>query len=194
MFVPLSWAYPDATSAASSSTSYRRASTASATTACSPGRPVSTTSRAPASCSPCHRPNSAEHAADAARRRAARAAAPVSVLRWPHDHHRDLRARLRADATDHRRQPSPSGSIRHDRDHWIATTPRRSRLLLVLNRLPSRSLNCADAAINASLQPPHSATVPTINPTLLLPACHGIARAQPHRAPSHTPSASAKSP
>src|SRR5262245_54347851 len=45
--------------------------------------------------------------------------------------------------TNHRRQPSPSGSIPHDRDYWIATTPRRSRLLLVRNRLPSRSLNCA---------------------------------------------------
>ena len=34
--------------------------------------------------------------ADAERRRAADALAPMPVLRWPHDHHRDLRARLNA--------------------------------------------------------------------------------------------------
>jgi hypothetical protein len=34
-------------------------------------------------------------------RRTARAATSVPLLRWPHDHHRDLRARLRAEAPPH---------------------------------------------------------------------------------------------
>ena len=66
--------------------------------------------------------------------------------------------------TNHRRQPSPPGSIRHDRDHRIATTPRRSRLLLVLNRLPSRSLNCAvrpsTQACNRHTQRPSQPSIP----------------------------------
>src|SRR5262245_44008689 len=66
--------------------------------------------------------------------------------------------------TNHRRQPSPSGSIPHDRDYWIATPPPRSRLLLVLNRLPSRSLNCAvrpsTQACNRHTQPPSQPSIP----------------------------------
>src|SRR5262245_57062103 len=66
--------------------------------------------------------------------------------------------------TNHRRQPSPSGSIPHDRDYWIATTPRRSRLLLVRNRLPSRSLNCAvrpsTQACNRHTQRPSQPSIP----------------------------------
>ncbi len=81
--------------------------------------------------------------------------------------------------TNHRRQPSPPGSIRHDRDHRIATTPRRSRLLLVLNRLPSRSLNCA---VRPSTQSATLSGRPNHQSQLLLPACRVIARAAAHRA------------
>ena len=74
----------------------------------------------------------------------------------------DLRDASRT--TNHRRQPSPPGSIRHDRDHRIATTPRRSRLLLLLNRLPSRSLNCAvrpsTQACNRHTQRPSQPSIP----------------------------------
>ena len=56
------------------------------------------------------------------------------------------------------------GSIPHDRDYRIATTPRRSRLLLVLNRLPSRSLNCAvrpsTQACNRHTQRPSQPSIP----------------------------------
>ena len=85
------------------------------------------------------------------------------MLRRPHDHHRDLRAQLPAalPTIDGNRPP---GSIRHDRDHRIATTPRRSRLLLVLNRLPSRSLNCAvrpsTQACNRHTQRPSQPSIP----------------------------------
>ena len=47
---------------------------------------------------------------EAAARRAARAAASVSVLRRTHDHHRDLRARLRAEAPAN----TDAGAIRID--------------------------------------------------------------------------------
>ena len=47
------------------------------------------------------------------RRRAARAAAPMSLLRWPHDHHRDLRARQRAE---------PPPSVDQDR-HLMTLSP-----------------------------------------------------------------------
>ena len=60
--------------------------------------------------------------------------------------------------------PSPSGLIPHDRDYWIAPPPPRSRLLLVLNRLPSRSLNCAvrpsTQACNRHTQPPSQPSIP----------------------------------
>ena len=84
----------------------RTASTASATTACSPAAPAPTTSRGPANCSTCPRGTTR------APRRLPRADQPqrppaMPVLRRPHDHHRDLRARLLAahssDRTNHHR-------------------------------------------------------------------------------------------
>ena len=65
-------------------------------------------------------------------RRAARAAASMPLLRWPHDHHRDLRARLRAEAPAHTRSggdqdrhlmmPSPPIHDRSDARHscWLS--------------------------------------------------------------------------
>ena len=52
-----------------------------------------------------------EHVRSRSARRTARAAASMSVLRWPHDHHRDLRARLRAEAPP--RAYSSSNQDRH---------------------------------------------------------------------------------
>jgi hypothetical protein len=46
-------------------------------------------------------------------------------------------------ATNHQLQPVPSGSTRHDHDHWITTTQCRSRLSLVLNRLRRHSAKYA---------------------------------------------------
>src|SRR6185436_7214171 len=40
-----------------------------------------------------------------------RAAAAMSLLRWPHDHHRDLRARLRAKV--------PPNTCRNDEDRYL---------------------------------------------------------------------------
>ena len=47
------------------------------------------------------RPKQPETSEADSRRRTARAAASMPVLRRPHDHHRDLRARLRAEAPPH---------------------------------------------------------------------------------------------
>ena len=47
-------------------------------------------------------------------RRTPRAAASMPVLRRPHDHHRDLRARLRAQAPPHTGSGKRSGSTPHD--------------------------------------------------------------------------------
>ena len=72
-------------------------------------------------------------------RRAARAAASMSVLRWPHDHHRDLRARLPAHAPAHTRiardqdrylmTPSPPIDDRSDTRHsrWLVASNDRAR-------------------------------------------------------------------
>ena len=67
------------------------ASTASATTACSPAARAPTTSPGRAVCSTCHRKAAGYQLRRG--RRAQAALAPVSVLRWPHGRHRDIPAR-----------------------------------------------------------------------------------------------------
>ena len=76
-------------------------STASATTDCLPMATVRPMSRAPANYSPYPSPTTTRDTRDHNERRAARAAASMSLLRWPHDHHRDLRARLPTKAPAH---------------------------------------------------------------------------------------------
>ena len=75
---------------------------------------------------------------EAAHRRTPRAAASMPVLRRPHDHHRDLRARLRAEAPAHTgsggdqdrhlMMPSPPIDDRSDTRHsrWLVSRPRPS--------------------------------------------------------------------
>ena len=89
------------------------ASTASATTACSPTAPRRqhrTRARA------ARRPKAREtEPADAAERR--RQAASLSMLRRPHDHHRDLRARRNATP------PADSANDRHQDRHLMTAQP-----------------------------------------------------------------------
>ena len=115
------------------------------------------------------------------------------MLRRPHDHHRDLRAGLPAALPTIDDNRSPSGSIPHDRDYWIATAPRRSRLLLVRNRLRVRWPKITGHHRN---RPPTTArNVHRHHQTeLLLPTSHLIARDQTHRAPPHAPSRVSKIP
>ena len=56
------------------------------------------TSSTQASCSPWRPAPKNPNAQSSSDRRTPRAAASMSVLRWPHDRHRDFRARLRAEA------------------------------------------------------------------------------------------------
>ena len=71
-----------------------------------------------------------------AMRRAADTLAPMPVLRWPHDHHRDLRARLHAAEPDRRAR---SGSTHHDAAPDSTTPKRCSPVPLVLDRRGRRS-------------------------------------------------------
>ena len=83
------------------------ASTASATTACSPAATVSTTSRGHDNCSTRPLGKTTPPPQTPRCRSAAGAFPAMPVLRRPHDHHRDLRARLLAahpsDRTNHHR-------------------------------------------------------------------------------------------
>ena len=83
------------------------ASTASATTACWPRPPASTTSRARQLLAVPTRQRYQCH-------RAGDPLASLSVLRWPHYHHRDLRARPTP-----RYRPAPN----IDQDRYVMTTP-----------------------------------------------------------------------
>ena len=67
-------------------------------------------------------------------RRVARAAASMSMLRWPHDHHRDLRARLSAKAPPHARSDSDQ-----DRHLMIPSPP-------IPNRYSARYSCCLSAS------------------------------------------------
>ena len=88
------------------------ASTASATTACSPAAPTPTTSSKRAACSTYRRHSPRPAIPTAPRPRAQAALAPVSVLRRSHDHHRDFPARLLAAYTSR-------GNPRSDQDRHI---------------------------------------------------------------------------
>ena len=60
------------------------------------------------------RPKQPEPSEAAAARRAAHAAVSMSLLRWPHDHHRDLRTRLSAKTPPHTRTAN-------DQDRYLMT-------------------------------------------------------------------------
>src|SRR5262245_40555042 len=126
-------------------------------------------------------------------RRAARAAASMSMLRWPHDHHRDLRARLSAKAPPHARSDSDQ-----DRHLMILSPP-------ILNRRSARyscwlSASSADARGGPldwpTLAPSilsryvHSARSP-LNPH---PCFEPKKSAPPLRSNFHKPYAAAESP
>ena len=122
-----------------------------------------------------------------------RGADPLSMLRRPHDHHRDLRARLPAAL------PTIDDNRRHqDRYVMTAITGLRRRRVDLASCWSSTGCHPARSTAPCGHQrKPATATLsdrPNHQSQLLLPACRGIARAPAHRAPSHTPSASAKSP
>jgi site-specific recombinase XerD len=134
---------PMSSSAAFSATSCRKASTASATTACSPRVPVPTTSRGRANCSPCQSLKASLPMLTPpipTSRRPSRILVRAAAAAWSSS--RPSRAAA-SRATHHQLQPVPSGSTRHDHDHWITTTQCRSRLSLVLNRLRRHSAKYA---------------------------------------------------
>ena len=118
---------------------------------------------------------------------------PLSMLRRPHDHHRDLRARLPAAL------PTIDDNRRHqDRYVMTAITGLRRRRVDLASCWSSTGCHHARSIAPCGHQrEPATATLgdrPNHQSQLLLPACRVIARDQTHCAPSHTPSASAKSP
>ena len=91
-----------------------RACIASATTGCSPtAKTAPPISLAFANCSPCRKAQRSLISIPTPIRWPPRSAKPMPMLRWPHDHHRDLRARLSAqvrsgsDQDRHLMTPSP---------------------------------------------------------------------------------------
>ena len=118
---------------------------------------------------------------------------PMSMLRRPHDHHRDLRAQLPAAL------PTIDDNRRHqDRYVMTATTGLRPRRVDLASCWSSTGCHHARSTAPCGHQrKPATATLsgrPNHQSQLLLPACRVIARAAAHRALSRTPSASAKSP
>ena len=136
---------PTSSSAASSSTSCPAASTASATTASSPTAGAPRTSPAPANCS-ASRPTRRASASDPDEPPTARA--PMPVLRWPHDHHRDLRARLNASHP----------SVEPDQNRHIMMPLTRARRPIAAR--PCRRSSTGEEGARSKLAPAHA------------PACH----------------------
>ena len=64
---------------------------------------------------------------------------PCPVLRWPHDHHRDLRARRH---TAHSSADPDRGSTRHDAGHASATPGCSSHVWPISDRQQGRSRRC----------------------------------------------------
>ena len=97
-------------------------------------------------------------------RRTARAAASVPLLRWPHDHHRDLRARLRAEAPPHAR----SGSDQ-DRHLMMPSPPihrpqRRPPFLLALGQQRPRSRRSTRSARTRTVKSVCATRFPLVHP------------------------------
>ena len=91
---------------------------------------------------------------------------PVSVLRWPHEHHRDVRARLDtaspADRSNHHRQDRYV-MITIDVLKWC--TDNLAPPSVADRRRPRSTPKMRRPDNSASLQPTHSITVSIINPS-----------------------------
>ena len=104
--------------------------------------------------------------AQASDRRTSRAAASMSVLRRPNDHHRDLRARLRAEAPSHAgsgsdqdrhlMMPSPSIHDRSDARHscWLSAGSAQARIGSLDS--PARATNPVALRADRSFTPTHA--------------------------------------
>ena len=182
-------------SAASSSTSCRRASIASATTDCSPKRPLRTTSRARASCSRCQslKQNPQTSAAIDDTEPACRSR-PCPCCGG-----RMIIIETFARGCEPHYQPSTTTVAYQDRYIMTAITGLRRRRVDLASCWSATGSECArlkrrDRRRNRPRNNRPQRPSPPIEPSVLLPTSHVIARDQTHRAPLHAPSALAKSP